>query len=50
MAANCTLMSPHSGTFLFPVVDNAAMYLVALIAGPITSTVLLGITKKTAVE
>jgi PTS system fructose-specific IIC component len=50
MAANCTLMAPHGGIFVFPVVGNVAMYLVALIAGSIASAVLLGVTKKTVVE
>ena len=46
MAFNCTLMAPHGGIFVFPVVGNAMMYLVALVAGTIISAVLLGILKK----
>lgn len=33
MAFHCTLMAPHGGIFVFPVVGNALMYLVALAAG-----------------
>lgn len=46
MAFNCTLMAPHGGIFVFPVVGNALMYLVALIAGTAVSALLLGILKK----
>ena len=46
MAFNCTLMAPHGGIFVFPVVGNAVMYLVALVAGTVISAVLLGILKK----
>ena len=46
MAFGCTLMAPHGGIFVFPVVGNALMYLVALVAGIAASTVLLGILKK----
>lgn len=46
MAFNCTLMAPHGGIFVFPVVGNAIFYLIALVAGTAVSTVLLGILKK----
>ncbi|HJB00213.1 MAG TPA: fructose-specific PTS transporter subunit EIIC [Candidatus Mediterraneibacter merdavium] len=46
MAFNCTLMAPHGGIFVFPVVGNPVMYLVALVAGTLISAVLLGILKK----
>lgn len=42
----CTLMAPHGGIFVFPVVGNALMYLLALVAGTIVSTLLLGVFKK----
>lgn len=45
---NCTLMAPHGGIFVFPVVGNALMYLVALAIGTAVSTVLLGLFKKKA--
>ena len=46
MAFGCTLMAPHGGIFVFPVVGNALMYLVALVAGTVISAVLLGLLKK----
>ncbi len=46
MLFKCTLMAPHGGIFVFPVVGNALFYLVALVAGTIVSTVLLGVLKK----
>ena len=48
MAFNCTLMAPHGGIFVFPVVGNAVMYLAALGVGTVVSAVLLGILKKKA--
>lgn len=46
MLFGCTLMAPHGGIFVFPVVGNAAMYVVALAAGTLISAFLLGILKK----
>lgn len=46
MAFGCTLMAPHGGIFVFPVVGHALMYVVALLAGIAVSTVLLGVLKK----
>lgn len=46
MLFNCSLMAPHGGIFVFPVVGNALMYLVALVAGTFVSTALLGALKK----
>ena len=46
MAFNCTLMAPHGGIFVFPVVGNAVMYLVALVVGTVISAVMLGLLKK----
>lgn len=46
MAFGCTLMAPHGGIFVVPVMGNAVMYLVALAVGTIISTVLLGLLKK----
>lgn len=45
MLFNCTLMAPHGGIFVFPVVGNPLMYVVALVAGTVISTVLLGVLK-----
>ena len=46
MAFNCTLMAPHGGIFVFPVVGNTLMYLVALVVGTIVGAALLGLLKK----
>lgn len=46
MLFGCTLMAPHGGIFVFPVVGGPLMYIVALIAGTLVSTLLLGILKK----
>ncbi len=46
MLFNCTLMAPHGGIFVFPVVGNPMMYVAALIAGTLVSTGMLGILKK----
>ena len=50
MAFNCTLMAPHGGIFVFPVVSNPLMYLVALVAGTVASALVLGAIKKPVVE
>ncbi|WP_454961369.1 PTS fructose transporter subunit IIABC [Eggerthia catenaformis] len=50
MAFGATLMAPHGGIFVFPVVGNALLYLVALIAGTILAAVLLGLLKKDVSE
>ena len=50
MVFNCTLMAPHGGIFVFPVVGNAVMYLVALVAGTVVSALLLGALKKKIAE
>lgn len=50
MAFGCTLMAPHGGIFVFPVVGNALMYIVALLVGTAVSTVLLGVLKKNVEE
>lgn len=50
MAFGCTLMAPHGGIFVVPVVGNAPMYLVALVLGTIVGALLLGALKKTVKE
>ena len=50
MAFNCTLMAPHGGIFVFPVVGNTIMYVVALVAGTVLGAVLLGFLKKDVEE
>lgn len=46
MAFGCTLMAPHGGIFVVPVMENALMYVVALIVGTLVSAGLLGVLKK----
>lgn len=46
MLFGCTLMAPHGGIFVVPVMGNALMYLVALVVGTVVSTLLLGVLKK----
>ncbi|MDL2295887.1 fructose-specific PTS transporter subunit EIIC [Lachnospiraceae bacterium OttesenSCG-928-E19] len=50
MLFNCTLMAPHGGIFVVPVVGNALLYLVALVVGMVVSAVLLGVFKKKVEE
>ena len=50
MAFKCTLMAPHGGIFVFPVVGNVALYLVALLVGSAASCLLLGILKKNVAQ
>lgn len=46
MAFGCTLMAPHGGIFVFAVVGNWPMYLVALAAGSVVGMLLLALFKK----
>lgn len=50
MLFNCTLMAPHGGIFVFPVMGNSLQYLLALVVGTAISTILLGVLKKNVVE
>jgi PTS system fructose-specific IIC component len=50
MAFNCTLMAPHGGIFVFPVVGHPVFYLLALVVGTIVSAILLGLLKKKVTE
>ena len=50
MLFKCTLMAPHGGIFVFPVVGNVAMYLVSLVVGSVIGCVLLGLLKKNVEE
>ncbi|MBR1669111.1 MAG: PTS sugar transporter subunit IIA [Butyrivibrio sp.] len=50
MAFGCTLMAPHGGIFVFPVVGNVGMYLVALLIGSVVGCALLGLLKKNVRE
>ncbi len=48
MFFKCTLMAPHGGIFVFPVVGNAIYYVIALVAGTIISTICLGSLRRKA--
>ena len=48
MAFGCTLMAPHGGIFVVPVMGNAVLYLVALVVGTVVSAMFLGLLKKKA--
>ena len=50
MAFNWTLMAPHGGIFVFPVVGNPLMYLAALAAGTVVGALMLGVLKKKIAE
>ncbi len=46
MAFDCTLMAPHGGVFVFAVVGNWPMYILALAVGSVVGMILLGLLKK----
>ena len=46
MMFNCTLMAPHGGIFVVPVIGNPLMYLVAVAVGSIVGMLLLAVLKK----
>ena len=50
MAFNCTLMAPHGGIFVFPVVGNPLMYLAALAVETVVGALMLGVLKKKIAE
>lgn len=50
MLFGCTLMAPHGGIFVFPVVGNWFMYIVSLLVGSAVSCVMLGLLKKNVEE
>ena len=50
MLFGCTLRAPHGGIFVFPVVGNAVLYLVALAVGSAVGALLLSLLKKPVQE
>ena len=46
MTFGCALRAPHGGIFVFPVVDHAALYCVALAVGSVVGAVILSLLKK----
>ena len=47
MTFGCALRAPHGGIFVFPVVDHAVLYCVALAVGSALGAVILSLVKKT---
>ena len=50
MTFGCALRAPHGGIFVFPVVDHAVMYVVALAVGSVVGAVILSLLKKNKTE
>lgn len=46
MLFNCTLMAPHGGIFVLPVVGNAALYLLSIVIGSLVAMLILAALKK----
>ena len=46
MTFGCALRAPHGGIFVFPVVDHAVLYCVALAVGSVLGAVILSLLKK----
>ena len=46
MAFNCTLMAPHGGIFVLPLIGNALWYVVALVAGSVAAMAIMAALKK----
>lgn len=50
MAFNCTLMAPHGGIFVLPLIGNWGWYVLALVVGSLVAAGILAILKKNAWE
>lgn len=50
MAFNCTLMAPHGGIFVLPLIGNWGWYLVSLIVGSVVSMIIMAALKKNVWE
>ena len=46
MTFGCALRAPHGGIFVFPVVDHALLYFVALAIGSVVGAIILSLLKK----
>ena len=46
MLFNCTLMAPHGGIFVLPVVGNAGLYLLSIVVGSVVAMLILAALKK----
>ena len=50
MLFGCTLMAPHGGIFVLPVVGNAALYLVSIVVGSVVAALIMAAWKKNVWE
>lgn len=50
MMFGCELPAPHGGLFVIPLVKNAVMYLVAILAGSSLSALIIGTLKKSLIK
>jgi PTS system fructose-specific IIC component len=50
MFFGCTLPAPHGGLFVLPVVGNAGLYIVSILAGTIVTALMVNLLKKEAAE
>lgn len=50
MLFGCALRAPHGGIFVFPVVDHAVLYVVALAVGSVVGGLILSLLKKDRAE
>ena len=50
MAFNCTLMAPHGGIFVLPLIGNSGWYALALVIGSFVAMGIMAILKKNAWE
>ena len=50
MAFNCTLMAPHGGIFVLPLIGNWGWYLVSLIVGSVVAMAIMALLKKNVWE
>jgi PTS system fructose-specific IIC component len=50
MFFGCTLPAPHGGLFVLPVVGNAGLYLVSILAGTIVTALMIQLLKKEVTE
>ena len=46
MAFNCSLMAPHGGIFVLPLIGNPGWYTLALVVGSVIAAGIMAIFKK----
>ena len=50
MFFNCSLMAPHGGIFVLPLIENATGFIIALIIGSVVSAAIMALLKKNVWE